>query len=36
MKQSILNIGVINCTDIVNVSFNGVNRNILCSDIFSV
>ena len=36
MKLSSLNIGVINCTDLVDVSFNGANQNVLCSDIFSV
>jgi len=34
--KAILNIEVINNTDLVDVCFNGADRNVLCSDIFSV
>ena len=34
--EAILNIEVINNTDLVDVCFNGVDQNVLCSDIFLV
>ena len=36
MKLSNLNIGVINRTNLVDVSFNGTNWNVLCLYVFSV